>query len=109
MKSHFGHVPPDYLAFAAKATELELQHCSGQYIRIWGPIGCMEMDEAYGIRARIADAFPIGDDGGGQVIFYRQGMGLYRVGFGDLDAEAARRVAPDLRSLLQECTGIDSF
>jgi hypothetical protein len=109
---HFGHIPPDYRALFEEVTELELQHHNGQYIRIWGPLGSKEMDQGYGIRARIPDAFPIGDDGGGNVIFYHEGArgpGLYHVGYGNLSSEDAVWMAPGLPSLLEECSGIDSF
>jgi hypothetical protein len=109
---HFGHIPSDYRTLVEEVTELELQHHNGQYIRIWGPLGSKEMDQGYGIRDRIPDAFPIGDDGGGSVIFYHQGArgpGLYHVGYGNLDSEDATWIARDLSSLLGECSGIDSL
>ncbi len=65
VESYFGQIPPDYRTLVGEVTELELQHHDGQYIRIWGALGSKEMDEGYGIRASIPDAFPIGDDGGG--------------------------------------------
>jgi hypothetical protein len=109
---HFDPIPSDCRALVGEVTELELQHRSGQYLRIWGPLGSREMDEAYGIRARILDAFPIGDDGGGGVLFYHDGArgpGPYRVGHGNLSGEDAVRMACDLSSLLGECSGIDSL
>ena len=63
--AYFGSIPQEYVELAAEATEVEIQHRKGQYIRIWVPLGCMEMDEEYGVRRRITDAFPIGDDRGG--------------------------------------------
>lgn len=112
LRQHFGNVPADYLEIVSEATEIELQHEQGQYVRIWGPIGCVEMDEGYGIRSRIPDAFPIGDDGGGHVIFYAdcsKGFGLYHVGYGDLDREDAVWIAPSLREFLTNGIGIESF
>lgn len=109
---HFGHIPPDYRTLVGEVTELELQHRDGQYLRIWGPTGSKEMDQGYGIRGRIPDAFPIGDDGGGRVVFYHDGVsgpGLYHVGYGDLDGDDATWVARDLTSPLGECSGIESF
>lgn len=88
LRTHFGIIPTEYAELVSEATEVELQHNDGQYIRIWGPMGCIEMDEGYGMRQRIAAAFPIGDDGGGHVIFYQNGKngpGLYHVGYGNLD------------------------
>lgn len=109
---HFGSVPADYLETVGEATEIELQHSGGQYIRIWGPDGCIEMDEGYGIRQRIPTAFPIGDDGGGHVVFYqekKQGVGLYHVGYGDLDGDDAIFVAPSLTDFLTKAIGIATF
>jgi hypothetical protein len=48
--AHFRGVPQEYLDLVTEATELELQHNCGQYIRIWGPASCIEMNEGYGIR-----------------------------------------------------------
>ncbi|MBX9624137.1 MAG: SMI1/KNR4 family protein [Gemmataceae bacterium] len=70
------------------------------------------MDEGYMIRHRIPGAIPIGDDGGGQVIFYaqgRDGFGLYHVGYGNLDIQDAKYIAPSLSDFLSRNKGIDSF
>jgi hypothetical protein len=55
---------------------------------------------------------PIGDDGGGQVIFYldgQHGFGLYHVGYGNLGEEDAIWIAASLKELLCEAKGVDSF
>jgi hypothetical protein len=112
LQRHFGSVPPEYLEIAAEATEIELQHGDGQYVRIWGPDSCIEMDDGYGIRRRIPGAFPIGDDGGGRVIFYqhgKRGTGLYHVGYGNLDREDAAFIATSLRDFLTKAVGIAAF
>lgn len=112
LQQHFGTVPAEYLETVGEATEIEIQHGGGQYIRIWGPGGCVEMDEGYSIRQRIPDAFPIGDDGGGRVIFYQEGKsgpGLYHVGYGDLDREDAVFIASSLTDFLTKSVGIESF
>lgn len=112
LQKYFGAIPTDYLQLVSEATEIELHHANGQYLRIWGPIGCIEMDEGYGIRQRIPGAVPIGDDGGGQVIFYqrgKQGFGLYHVGYGNLDGDDAIWMAPTLTIFLTKCVGIESF
>jgi len=103
LRQYFGSVPAEYLEMVSEATEVELQHERGQYIRIWGPKGCVEMNEGYGIRNRIPDAFPIGDDGGGQVLFYadgNKGFGLYHVGYGNLERGDAKWIASSLREFL---------
>lgn len=87
-----------------------MKHSNGQYIRIWGPAGCIEMDEGYGIRRRIPGAFPVGDDGGGHVIFYqngKDGFGLYHVGYGNLVGDDAIWIAPTLADLLTKGKGIE--
>lgn len=112
LKDRFPAVPDEYVKLVEEATEIELQHENGQYVRIWGPRGCIEMDEGYNISKRIAGAIPIGDDGGGKVLFYmnsKEGFGLYHVGYGDLDAEDAIFTAPSLSALLEQAVGIDTF
>ncbi len=112
LKGRFPSAPDEYLKLVEEATEIELQHENGQYIRVWGPGGCIEMDDGYDISKRIHGAFPIGDDGGGKVIFYmkgKRGHGLYHVGYGDLDAEDAVFTAPTLTAFLQQAVGMDTF
>ena len=112
LKGRYPSIPDEYLTLVGEATEIELRHQGGQYLRIWGPDGCIEMGDGYDISKRIAGAIPIGDDGGGKVIFYMNGstgFGLYHVGFGDLDAEDAIFAAPSLRALLEQSVGIESF
>ena len=112
LKVRFASLPEEYVRLIEEATEIELQHENGQYVRIWGPRGCIEMDEGYEISKRINSAIPIGDDGGGQVIFYMKGKrrdGLYHVGYGNLDADDAVFTAPSLVELLQHAVGMNSF
>ncbi len=110
--THFGCVPQEYIDLAREATEIEVQHQNGQYVRIWGPLGCIEMDEGYGIRRRIPDAIPIGDDGGGHILFYANGSrgdGLYHVGYGNLDQDDAIWISNTLDDLLSNAKGIEAF
>jgi len=112
LRTRYPSVPGEYLALIGEATEIELQHQNGQYLRIWGPDGCIEMDNGYNISKRIAGAVPIGDDGGGKVLFYmngKKGFGVYHVGYGDLDAEDAVFAAPSLSALLEQAVGIDTL
>ena len=109
---HFGSLPQEYVDLVREATEIEVQHQNGQYIRIWGPLGCIEMDEGYGIRQRIPNAIPIGDDGGGHVLFYAhggRGDGLYHVGYANLDRDDAIWIAATLDDLLTSAKGIEAF
>ena len=110
--THFGSLPQEYVDLVREATEIEVQQQNRQYIRIWGPLGCIEMDEGYGIRQRIPDAIPVGDDGGGHILFYAhggQGYGLYHVGYGTLDRNDAIWIAATLYDLLTDAKGIESF
>lgn len=110
--NYFGSVPQEFIDLAREATELEFQHRNGQYVRIWGPLGCIDMDEGYGIRQRIPDAIPIGDDGGGHVLIFahgKQGCGLYHVGYGNLDLDDAIWIADSLSSFLFSAKGIETF
>lgn len=112
LQSCFGNIPHEYLALVCESTEIELQHVGGQYVRIWGPTGCIEMNEGYGIGRRLPGAIPIGDDGGGRVIFYGDGHfgpGLYHLGYGNLDRDDAIWIAPSLRHFLIEAEGVESF
>jgi len=112
MTGRLGDAPPQFLELLREATEIEVQHASGIYLRFWGPRGCVEMDAAYGIHKRIPGAFPIGDDGGGRVLLFmegRNGFGLYLVGYGDLDADDALHVVSTLGELLTDGTGIGVF
>ena len=110
--AHFGPLPQEFIDLVREATEVELQHQNGQYVRIWGPVGCIDMDEANKIRKYMPKSFPIGDDGGGHVIFYAKGdsgEGLYHVGFGNLGIEDAIWIAKSLSSFLGEAKGIETF
>jgi hypothetical protein len=112
LQSTFPSVPAEYVELVRTATEVELKGKGKKYLRIWGPQGCLEMDEGYGISRRIPGAIPIGDNGGNQAVFYlngHHGSGLYRVGFGNLDAEDAVFIAPSLQELLREGFGLDSL
>jgi hypothetical protein len=112
MLEKFGSVPDEFLEMVREATEIEIQHDNGTYLHFWGPSACIELDEAYEISKRIKGAFPIGDDGGGRVIFYmdgKHGFGIYLVGFGDLDADDAIWVAASLSDLLTGAKGIETF
>ena len=112
LKVRFPEFPSEFVTLVEQATELELQHKDGQYIRIWGPEGCIDQDEGYEISRQMPGAVPIGDDGGGRVIVYlkgAQGFGLYFAGYGDLDSEDATWVSSTLEELLCEEKGVRSF
>ncbi|TWO94543.1 SMI1/KNR4 family protein [Bacillus velezensis] len=106
------NVPSDYLDIVSEATEVEINVAGEKYIRIWSPAGCVEMNESYEIQGYIPNSLAVGDDEGGNALIYfegTEGFGLYIVGFGDLDAEEAVKVAPSLNDLLIQNTGIEKI
>jgi hypothetical protein len=105
-------VPQDYLEIVRQATEIEINVNNQKYIRIWKPTGCIEMNEDYHIQEYIPDSLAIGDDEGGSTLIYlngTEGFGLYITGFGDLDADDAVKLAPNLRDLLVDNVGLDTL
>lgn len=112
LKKYFKSVPEDYIETVFEATEIEIGHSEWKVIRIWGPLGCIDMDEAYNISGYIDDSFPIGDDEGGQVIIYmtgNNGYGLYLCDYSTLDIDEAVWIAPSLNSLLCQAVGREVF
>ena len=109
LKAQHSSVPAEYLELIAVATEIEFE-AAGNYLRVWGPEGVLEMDEAYGISSEIPGAIPIGDDGGGSALVYMEGLkgeGVYFVRYGDLERDEASWVAPSLEALLCKGEGLD--
>ena len=107
----YPHVPTDYLELVSDATEIEMGWQGGQYLRVWNPAGCVEMDEGYGFSERIEGAIPLGDNGGGGALVYMEGergWGLYLVDYGNIGRSEAKWIAVSLSSLLIEGEGIES-
>jgi len=105
----FPSIPRDYREIAETLTEYELKHAAGQYFRIWAPVAVLEMDQAHQVSRRIPGATPIGDDGGDRVVLYLhgdEGFGLYRAGFGALDADEVRYIASSLTDVLTRGAGV---
>lgn len=105
-------IPQEYVDFISEITEVEILVKDDSYIRIWGAPGCIEMNESYHIQKYIPSALAIGDDEGGQVIFYahgRDGYGIYKVGFGNLDLEDAIFITDSLYGLLIKGNGVDNI
>ena len=110
--SHFNaiSIPVEYIKFISKISDAEILINNESYIRIWGGRGCIEMNDSYNIQKYIPGALAIGDDEGGEVIFYAQGnhgYGLYLVGFGNLNVNDAIFISDSLKSLLIRGQGID--
>lgn len=111
-RRHFSMLPSEYEELVREGTEIELEHRNGRYLRIWGPLGCIEMDEAYEITQRMPNTFPIGDCGGCDLIFEangNRGPGIYYATYGDLDLREAVWIAPSLRSVIEQGTGIEKL
>ncbi|BBB66586.1 hypothetical protein UNDYM_2333 [Undibacterium sp. YM2] len=104
-------VPEDYLDLVQVMTEVEILVNSKNYVRIWGPLRCIEMNEAYQIQKYISNSLAIGDDEGGKALIPitgKQGYGLYITGFGDLDADSAEFIAPTLHSFFVDGVGVNT-
>ncbi|NRD71846.1 SMI1/KNR4 family protein [Shewanella sp. VB17] len=103
-------IPTDYLNVINEMTEVEILISDDRYFRIWGPAGCIEMNEEYKVQNYIPDSLAIGDDEGGSALILmtgEQGFGIYKVGFGNLDAEDAEFISESLENLLTKGNGID--
>ena len=108
ISARYPSLPPEYVELTRVATEIEVEFENGRYLRVWGPSGCLEMDEAYMVSAQIIDSIPVGDDGGGHVLYYhngKAGWGLYCNGYGDLDPDSAVWIAENLEQLLRNHEG----
>ncbi len=108
----YPRLPEEYFALVSKATEIEVQFDNGKYFRLWGPLGCIEMDKGYMISQQIPGAIPIGDDGGSMVIYYyegNEGWGLYCNSYGNLDPDEAVRISLGLKTLLEHHQGPENF
>jgi hypothetical protein len=105
-------LPSDYVELIREGTEYEISIDNGKYIRIWGAVGCVEMNTAYDIQGQLGKSLAIGDDEGGSALIIlplSQGVraGIYLIGFGCLDIEEGEFVAESLRDLLVNEDGID--
>lgn len=104
-------VPQDYVALIRKMNCPEIRIAENQYVRIWGALLAIEMNEANEIQKYIPISLAIGDDEGGSAIILMdgaRGCGLYITGFGDLDAETAVFIAPTLSDFLIRGIGADA-
>lgn len=105
-------IPEEYVNFISEISEAEILVQGDAYIRIWGAQGCVEMNESYHIQKYIPEAVAIGDDEGGQAIFYangKNGYGIYKVGFGNLDIDDATFISKSLYDLLVKGEGADNL
>ena len=96
-------IPDDYKDFVRKMTEAEILLDNGAYVRIWGPLGCIEMNTIYNVQKYIPISLAVGDDEGDMMLVLmtgENGFGLYKVGFGDICTETAEYIASSLTDLL---------
>lgn len=99
LKAKYPSLPDDVAQLMSHATELEIDYC-GRYLRIYGPSGCIEMDEAYKISQRIQGSVVLGDNGGGEAILFVASYGLCRVGYGAIDIDELTYISDSLTDLL---------
>lgn len=108
LKKEFPHIPAEYVRLVLEATDVEMKWNEEQYIRIWGPRDCIEMDEGYEFSQYIGGAIAIGDNGGALVYMDgKKGWGLYQIGYGAIDRDESIWIAPSLSALLLEGQGIE--
>jgi len=110
--NHFGSLPEEYVQLVGEGTEIELGGPDNAYIRIWGPEGCVDMEQGYNITHYLPGAIPVGDNGGCDVIYYgngEKGFGVYKVGLSNPFQEYAVWLADSLTSFLVEGVGIDKI
>ncbi len=108
----YSGVPEEYTELIASATEIELTHACGAYLRIYGAVDAMEMDEGYDISECLEGAILIGDDGNSRAVFYwngRHGKGLYMCSYSALFPEDVTYVSPNLTSLLRDGVGVHAL
>lgn len=105
-------LPEEYMEIIHMGSDIECNIDNQMYIRIWGALGCIEMNEAYEVQKHISNALAIGDDEGGGVLLYlngKDGFGVYYARFGDLDSEEAVKLAPSLTDLLINRVGVTTL
>jgi len=104
-------IPDGYLDWVSEATNVTLLWNNRGELRIWGPEEVFGMAAAYNISARMPDALPFADNGGGEWLVYgdgQQGRGVYLVDAGSLALdEYAPRLCRDLTELLTQAAGAD--
>lgn len=103
LRVRYAHFPDALAELMQEAAELELSY-RGRYLRLYGPSGCIDMDEAYAISVRIPGAIGIGDNGGGEAIVFLPGEGIHRVSYGAIDPDEVQFVAGSFEEPLVEAS-----
>lgn len=105
-------LPQDFIEIIKEKTEIEININNKKYIRIWGAIGCIEMNIAYEIQKYIPCSLAIADDEECNALIYatgKKGFGLYIVSFSDLEVDEMFYVSKSLTDLLVHGDGIDTL
>ena len=111
-KNRYVDVPNEYLELISSATELELSHACGAYLRIYGMADAIDMDEGYSISDNLEGAVPIGDDGNSRAVFYwrgNKGSGAHLHSCDSMFPEDVIFVAPSLVSLVKDGVGAENL
>ncbi|WP_260597597.1 hypothetical protein [Sphingomonas endolithica] len=102
-------LPAGYRSAVEEATAVTLLWNGRGELRLWGPEEVLAMDAAYGVSAMIPGAMPFGDNGGGEILVYGDGLrgpGLYLLEAGSLFLdEDAEWLATDVDTLLTSAEG----
>jgi len=105
-------IPKDYIEIIQNKSEIEIRVSGKKIIRIWGAVGCIEMNEAYNIQKYLPNTWAIGDDEGGNAIIYsngKHGFGIYAVSFNDLEEDEKTFIAPSLYDFFVNGIGVNNF
>ncbi len=100
-------IPHDYLGIVREATEVEIKvnlAAEGQwFLRIWGPINCIDMNTAYNIQEVFPESLAIGDNEGCGLLVYLPSdpkPGIYLVRTSYIHKKGAVYIAQNLTELL---------
>lgn len=109
-RAQFGAMPAEYACLVADVCELELSLDGTQYVRIWGPAGCVDMNAGHEFTRYIPACIPIGDDGGGRTFMYTEGKagkGIYLVSNGNIDMADSQFISGSLHAMLLHAEGLE--
>ena len=100
-------VPPDYLGIVREATEVEIKVDLAVdgiwFLRIWGPVGCIDMNTGYNIQEVFPESLAIGDNEGCGFLVYLPSdpkPGIYLVHSSYIHKKGAVYIAQNLSELL---------
>jgi hypothetical protein len=99
LRAQYPSLPNDSAELMSDATEIEINY-RGRYLRLYGPDGCTEFDEVYGITKSISGSVVLGDNGGSEAVLFVPGRGVCRVAYGVLDIEYVTYISDSLTDLL---------